>query len=353
MIITRTPYRISLFGGGTDYPAWYRDNGGAVIGFALNKYCYITVRHLPPFFDHRHRIVYSRIENVRDLAEIEHPAVRAIMAEKGVRDGLEIHHDGDLPARSGIGSSSSFTVGLLTALTALEGRIFTKRQLAAEAIRIEQDVIGEAVGSQDQIWAAYGGCGVIEFMGDDFRFQPLILPRPRLGALISHFLLFFTGFQRYAADIAKTKIEGIRQKGDRLNRMREMVYEARDIIMAPNGELLAIGELLHESWLLKRRLSSMVSNSRLDDIYETGRRAGALGGKLLGAGGGGFMLFFAPPEKHASIRHALKDLIEIDAGIDFEGASVVVYQPNGFDARTQQFSEQRGQREEAANAWHQ
>jgi D-glycero-alpha-D-manno-heptose-7-phosphate kinase len=336
MIITRTPYRLSLFGGGTDYPAWYRDNGGAVIGFAINKYCYVTVRHLPPFFAHRHRIVYSRIESVQHIKEIEHPAVRAVMAERDIRTGLKIHHDGDLPARSGIGSSSSFTVGLLTALTALEGRISTKRQLAAEAIRIEQEVIGEAVGSQDQIWAAYGGCAVIEFMGAGFRFQPLIAPRPRLAAMTSHFLLFFTGFQRYASDIARTKIDGIQQKGDRLNRMRAMVDEARDIIVTPGRDLLEIGEMLNETWTLKRRLSPMVSNSGLDDIYDTGRRAGALGGKLLGAGGGGFMLFFAPPEKHAGIRRALQGLIEIDVGMDFEGSAVVLYQPNGFEGNPQQ-----------------
>lgn len=330
MIISRTPFRVSLFGGGTDYPAWYGDHGGAVLGFAINRYCYITLRHLPPFFNHRHRIVYSQIEAVSDIEEIKHPAVRAVLSELAVTEGLEIHHDGDLPARSGLGSSSSFTVGLLHAINALRGRMMSKHMLAHEAIRIEQHVIKEDVGSQDQIWAAYGGFNRIDFSAEGFRVSPVIIPERRSRELLDHLVLYFTGFQRFASDIARQKLQNFAEKHTQLKRMHAMVDEAVTIITDRNRPITEIGELLHEAWCHKRELASVVSTDEIDRIYELGRSAGALGGKLLGAGGGGFFLFFVPPERRAALRQAMGDLIEVGIDIDRDGSCIVLFEPDGF-----------------------
>lgn len=334
MIITRTPYRISLFGGGTDYPKWFQEHGGAVFGMAIDKYCYIGVRHLPPFFEHKHRIVYSRIENVREIREIEHPAVRAVFQETGIEDGLEVHHDGDLPARSGLGSSSSFTTGLLNALCALRGQMATKRYLAEEAIRIEQDVIKENVGCQDQIWAAYGGLNRIDFQRDgSFQVSPVIMPRSRERALMSHLMLFFTGFSRHASEIAKDKIANIDRKERQLTSIRAMVDEAQSLLANPSADIRQIGRMLHEAWLLKRDLAQAVSTQAIDGIYQAGLEAGALGGKVLGAGGGGFILFFVEPDHQESVRRRLANLIEVTFDIDHGGSTVVLYQPDGFSRR--------------------
>lgn len=331
MIITRTPFRISLFGGGTDYPKWYQDHGGAVLGMAIDKYCYISLRRLPPFFAHRHRIVYSRIENVRELSEIEHPAVRAVLQEDGVEDGLEIHHDGDLPARSGMGSSSSFTVGLLHALSALRGRMATKRHLAEEAIRIEQQVIGENVGSQDQIWAAFGGLNRIDFRQDGaFTVSPLIVPRTRETELLGHMMLFFTGLSRHASEIARSQIENMGRRAAQLRAMRAMVDEAQSILANPGADIRLLGHMLNDAWMLKRELASNVTTGTIDEIYQAGCEAGAIGGKVLGAGGGGFVLFFVEPGNQAAVRERLKSLIEVTFDIDTSGSSVVLYNPNGF-----------------------
>ncbi len=330
MIISRTPFRVSLFGGGTDYPCWYQENGGSVLGFAINRYCYITLRHLPPFFNYRHRIVYSRIETVSELSEIEHPAVRAVLTEMAFHQGLEIHHDGDLPARSGLGSSSSFTVGLLNALNALRGQMMSKQGLACEAIRIEQSVIKENVGSQDQIWAAYGGLNRIDFSDQGFRVSPLIVPEQRSRDLLDHLVLYFTGFQRIANDVAKQKLANFNNRRPQLTRIQAMVDEAAGILVDPNKPIADIGELLHEAWLLKRNLSPVVSNDAIDDLYNTGRAAGAIGGKLLGAGSGGFFLFFIPPERRPALRAALRDLIEVEIDVDRDGSSIVLFEPNGF-----------------------
>jgi len=331
MILTRTPYRISLFGGGSDYPAWYRKHGGAVLGFAINRYCYISVRHLPPFFEHKHRIVYSFIENVKEICEIKHPAVRGVMTEMGVSDGLEIHHDGDLPARSGLGSSSSFTVGLLHALHAFAGRHRTQRELADEAIHMEQDVIRENVGSQDQIWAAYGGFNRIRFRCDGgYEVTPVILRPDRREDLQSHFMLLFTGVSRYASEIAAEQIANFDRHTRHIHRMMSLVNEAVAILGAPGRDIREIGELLHESWMLKRELADNISTPEVEDIYKTARAAGAIGGKLLGAGGGGFVLFFVEPEKRRAVREALGQLIEVDFKMEGSGSRVVVYEPNGF-----------------------
>ena len=331
MILTRTPFRISFFGGGTDYPKWYRKHGGAVIGGAIDKYCYISLRTLPPFFAHRHRIVYSNVELVNDIAEIKHPAVRAVLGDMGVTDGLEIHHDGDLPARSGLGSSSAFTVGLLNALYAHQGRMVSKRHLAQEAIRIEQEVIAENVGSQDQVWAAYGGLNRIEFHADgSIDVTPLIIDRERREALQDHLVLYFTGFSRYATDIAKDKIANLDKRETQLRTLRQMVDEAAAILDGGGRPLEDMGRLLHESWMLKRELSSSVSNSAIDDLYESALAHGALGGKLLGAGGGGFLLLFVPPERQVRLRAHFKDLIAVPVRFDVGGSKIVVYEPDDF-----------------------
>jgi D-glycero-alpha-D-manno-heptose-7-phosphate kinase len=331
MIITRTPFRVSFFGGGTDYPGWFREHGGAVLATTINKYCYITCRRLPPFFDHVHRLVYSRIESVREISEIEHPAVRAILAWMHVNQGLEIHHDGDLPARSGLGSSSSFTVGLLHALQAMNGRMMEKETLARDAIHIEQEIIRENVGSQDQISAAFGGFNRIKFhQNDSFEISPVVLPRKRQEALSAHLMLYFTGVSRIASDIAKSKIENLKERETELKHMHTMVDTAVEILQSHNRPLEEFGELLHESWLYKRSLSDKVSTPHIDGLYKQARDAGAIGGKILGAGGGGFMLLFARPEAHDNIRARLNDVVHVPFEFENGGSRVVLYQPNGF-----------------------
>jgi D-glycero-alpha-D-manno-heptose-7-phosphate kinase len=331
MIITRTPFRISFFGGGTDYPAWSGTHGGEVLSVAIDKYCYITCRYLPPFFEYKHRIVYSAIENVRHWDEIQHPAARAVLGWANCSQGLEIHHDGDLPARSGLGSSSSFTVGLIHALSAIKGAYVSKKQLARDAIHIEQDIIGENVGSQDQIAAAYGGLNHVEFMrSGDFEVSPVVIERHRLEELHGHLMLCFTGFSRIASEVARSQIANLSFREAELRRMSEMVREATSILQSETMPIETFGALLNEGWLLKRRLSDKVSTSDIDQIYSAALKAGALGGKLLGAGGGGFMLLFARPEVQPRIREALKSLIHVPFGFDESGSRVVLYQPNGL-----------------------
>jgi D-glycero-alpha-D-manno-heptose-7-phosphate kinase len=331
MIITRTPFRISFFGGGTDYPKWYRGHGGAVLATTINKYCYISCRRLPPFFEHKHRIVYSHIENVQHIDEIKHPAVRAVLNWEKVVDGLEIHHDGDLPARSGLGSSSAFTVGLVHALYSLRGEMVSKNTLAKEAIHIEQNLIAENVGSQDQISAAYGGLNRIDFNRDDsFEVSPIILTGQRRDELRDHLMLCFTGFSRIADEIAKSKIDNMDNREVELQRIREMVDEAIAILADSHVNIDEFGKLLDLSWQYKRSLSDRVSTPEIDQIYEEAKHAGAIGGKILGAGGGGFMLLFAKPEKHAAIRNRLKNLVHVAFNFDESGSRVVLYQPNGL-----------------------
>lgn len=331
MIVTRTPFRISFFGGGTDYPEWYRDHGGAVLATTIDKYCYISCRHLPPFFDHKHRIVYSHIENVKEISAIQHPAVRAVLDWAEVTNGLEIHHDGDLPARSGLGSSSSFTVGLVHALSALEGRYASKQELAENAIRIEQDLIGECVGSQDQVSASFGGFNRIEFYRDNtFEVSPVVVPPDRLGELERHLLLFFTGFSRIASEVAKSQVNNIKSRKTELLRMMEMVGEAISILQDRASSIDEFGRLLHQSWLRKRTLSPQVSTPEIDAIYQAAMDAGAIGGKILGAGGGGFLLLFVKPELQSRVRERLEGLIHVPFKFERSGSRVVLYQPNGL-----------------------
>jgi D-glycero-alpha-D-manno-heptose-7-phosphate kinase len=328
MIITRTPLRISFFGGGTDYPIWYREFGGAVLSTTIDKCCYITCRRLPPFFEYHSRLSYSRVENVNDNRAIEHPSARGCLQYLGVDEGVEIHHVADLPARTGLGTSSAFTVGLLLNLYALKDQMRAKHALAADAIHVEQEVIGEAVGSQDQVSAAYGGFNRINFNIDGgFEVKQVIASPERLAALQQHCALYFTGFARTASEIAKEQIRMTPHRKHELELMFQMVNEAEAIITNPNCPLNEFGHLLHESWQVKRTLTGNITNANLDEIYEAGRSAGALGGKLLGAGGGGFMLFFVPPERRKELRMRLKNLLCVPFRFSNRGSHVVVYEP--------------------------
>ena len=330
MIISRTPFRVSFFGGGSDYPQWYRQHGGAVLATAIDKYCYISCRKLPPFFDYKHRLVYRKQETVNRISEIEHPAVRGVFSHFEWDEGVEIHHDGDLPARSGLGSSSSFTVGLINALRAMQGRLISKEELGTLAIHIEQEVIKENVGSQDQITAAYGGFNRIAFQRDgSIDVQPIILPAARLTEFKSHLMLVFTGFARLASEVAKTKIDNLGKRAEEIKRIARMVDEGVDIL-ASTRPISEFGALLHEAWTNKRKLSDAVTTEAIDRIYSDAREAGAVGGKLLGAGGGGFMVLFVPPAKQEAVRKRLGKFVHVPFDFEMSGSRIVVYQPNGL-----------------------
>jgi len=334
MIISRTPFRISLFGGGTDYPRWYLRHGGAVLGTAINKYCYVSIRSLPPFFEHRHRIVYSQIELPQTIEEIRHPSVRAVLQALDIQTGVEVQHHGDLPARSGMGSSSSFTVGMLNCTRAYKGLMSSPEWLAKEAIRIEQEVIGEQVGSQDQIWASYGGLNVINFESDgSFRVTPIVISDERRNELKDHMMLFFTGFSRTAALFAKKQIENMDQRERQLRTFHQMVTEAASILQDRRQPISQIGKLLLDAWQLKKELADVVSNPAIDGICSAALEAGALGVKLLGAGGGGFMLVMADPSNHERIRERLRSLIEVSFRIGSSGSNIVVYETDDRDSR--------------------
>lgn len=327
MIICRTPYRISFFGGGTDYPGWYRHHGGAVLATTIDKYCYITCRYLPPFFDHRIRVVYRKIETCMTADEVSHPAVREALRWLKIDRGVEIHHDGDLPARSGMGSSSAFSVGLLHGLHALKGEMPTKHQLASEAITLEQELLKETVGSQDQTMAAYGGLRHVEFQPDgEIGVSPIVLPPGRVAELQSHLMLVYTGIARTAADVAQSYVVGIENRRRQLRLMRQMVDEAIEILTG-GVNLVAFGELLHEAWLAKRSLSSVVSNDEVDSLYAKALDAGAIGGKLTGAGGGGFLLLFVQPDRRADVLEALDGSIHVPFAFDTGGSQIIFYEP--------------------------
>jgi D-glycero-alpha-D-manno-heptose-7-phosphate kinase len=331
MIISRTPFRVSFFGGGTDYPSWLREHGGGVLAATINKYCYISVRELPPFFDHKFRVVYSIVENVKEISEINHPAVRAVLQWLQIDKGLEIHHDGDLPARSGLGSSSAFTVGLLGAIHALRGRHVSKETLANEAIHVEQCLLREPVGLQDQIATSFGGFNHITFGRDGSHdVMPMILPRERLDALQHHLLLVFTGVSRVSADVASSVVANLTERSAAMTTLQQMVDRAIEILSSPAADMAEFGRLLHESWMLKSTLSSRVTNPSIDAIYRAAREAGAIGGKVLGAGGGGFMLLFVRPEDRRRVRHVLKGLITVPFRFETSGCRIVLYQPDGF-----------------------
>jgi D-glycero-alpha-D-manno-heptose-7-phosphate kinase len=327
MAISRTPYRISFFGGGTDYPDWYQKNGGAVISMAIDKYCYISGRHMPPFFGIRHRIVWSHIETVGAISEILHPAVRVGLLATGFDDeeGVELHHQGDLPARSGIGSSSAFAVGLINALHAMRGQCIAKHELARAAIDLERNQLQETVGCQDQVASAHGGLNLIDFHRDgSIGVEPLGLAVDALREFERRLMLFYTGTSRLSSSLAKQLVDNFAAKERNLKRMQAMVPEAAAMLRRSDFE--SFGKMLHETWTLKRALTSSISSNAIDRIYDDALRAGALGGKLLGAGGAGFMVFVVPPEKQQSVRQALAHLINVPVRVDFTGSTIIYRQ---------------------------
>lgn len=329
MIISRTPHRISFFGGGTDYPAYFMEHGGRTLGTAIDKYSYLNVRKLPPFFKYKHRIVYSKQENVASIDEIQHPSVRETLRHLGMQYGVSIHHDGDIPARSGMGSSSAFTVGLLKSLLALEGRYISDQDLARQAIYIEQELIKENVGSQDQVFATYGGFNVVDFLSNgEIRVEPVIVSPERLERFEDSWMLIFSGLSRNASEVAGEQICNTSKNISYLDEMKSLVTDALEVINHESRDLREFGVLLNETWRLKRLLSSQISNIDLENLYDSAIRAGAVGGKLLGAGGGGFMLFYVEPEAKENVRKALNGYLEVPFKFDFDGSKIIVYQPN-------------------------
>lgn len=323
MIICRTPYRISFFGGGTDFPAWYLRHGGSVLATTIDKYCQLTCRYLPPFFDHRIRLVWSKIENCSSIEEVSHPAVRAIVNDLNINRCLEIHHIGDLPARSGMGSSSSFTVGLLHALTALKGRMISKHELATRAIHLEQNVLHENVGSQDQVSAAYGGLNRIDFMTNgEISVSPITLSRHRVEELNSHLMLFYTGIRRTSSEVAGHFINEIESKRRQLRIMKDIVDESIAIL---NGtcNITEFGELMREAWESKRSFSKLVTNPEVDEMITAAQDAGAIGAKITGAGGGGFLLLFVPPASQRRVKRALERLLYVPFRFEFSGSQIL------------------------------
>lgn len=336
MVISRTPFRISFFGGGTDYHTWYQEHSAAVLTSTINHYCYLHCRVLPPFFNHKSRIVWRQVEEVSDHKQIQHPSVKAILDYLKFDQGLEIHHQGDLPARSGLGSSSAFTVGLLHAMYALHGFISSKRELACEAIHIERDILQEHVGVQDQIETAYGGLNkIIINPNGDFQVNPMVLPTAQMNNLHDHLALFFTGISRTASDIAAEKIKFIPQKKQELHTMYQMVDEATHIL-SRGSDITDFGRLLHESWMLKRQISANISPAFVNEIYEKARKAGAIGGKLLGAGGGGFMLFFVKPEDKPQLYEALKNLLLVPFQFESNGSQIIFYDKQPYSMMAMQ-----------------
>ena len=328
MITTRTPLRISFFGGGTDYPVWYREHGGSVLSTTIDKCCFITCRYLPPFFEYHSRVSYSKVENVDGNREIQHPSVRACLEYMGIEEGMEVHHIADLPARTGLGTSSAFTVGMLQGLYALKNQMRDKHTLALEAIHVEQQLLQETVGAQDQVSAAYGGFNRINFQTDGSIGVNRVLTSPsRIAELESHLALYFTGFSRTASEIAKEQVKITPQKQSELRQMLHMVDEGESIVTNPSRNLDEFGMLLHESWKIKRGLTKSITTSSIDEIYEAGMSAGALGGKLLGAGGGGFMLFYVTPERRQELRQRLNKLLCVPFKFSSRGSEVVVYEP--------------------------
>ena len=327
MIITRTHFRISFFGGGTDYPEWYLKHGGAVLSTSIDRYAYTSCRYLPPFFENRHRLVYSRIENCQNTNDIKHPGIRECIKYLNCNKGLEIIHQGDLPARSGMGSSSSFIVGLLLGLYALRGVYKNKYNLFKEAIHIEQNLMKENVGSQDQVAAAVGGLNIIEFEKNaEIKISPIPINYDRRMQLNNQLQLYFTGFQRNATDIVSSYVNDLNSKSRQLRLLKELVNEGVDILTG-NAPLSDFGRLMHESWLIKKTIGKAVSNNKIENLYQKALEAGATGGKLLGAGGGGFMVLSVDEDKKTQVREALKDLILVPFQFDTEGAKVIYHLP--------------------------
>ena len=330
MIYTKTPFRMSFFGGGTDYQPFFDEYGGSVIATTFDKYCYVSVRHLPRFFDYRNQLTYSRIEKTASVDEIEHPMVRNAMKMLSMNE-LFISYDADLPARSGLGSSSSFAVGLLNAFHALKGHYISKEKLAKEAIHLEREMCAESGGWQDQISVAYGGLNRINFHSGQFEVKPIIITNQRKELLNNNLMMFFTGFSRLSSEIAKEQVKATRNKTAELLEMLKLVDEGELILSERHSDLDDFGRLLDAAWRIKRGITNKVSTDALDLIYDTALKHGALGGKLLGAGGGGFFIFYVPLERQAMMMEALEKLLYVPFQFENSGAEILYYHPEDYE----------------------
>lgn len=329
MIITQTPFRMSFFGGGTDFSGFYNEHGGAVISTTFDKYCYVTVRHLPPFFDYKTHVTYSREEKINNISEMQHPAIRNAMEWLDMHD-IRLTYESDLPARSGLGTSSSFAVGMLSAFYALKGQYADKRKLADDAIYLERTLCKEAGGIQDQIAASFGGMNRINFSADGYTVHPVIINPERKKLLNEHLMLFFTGFSRFSSDIQKGTEKSMKDKTQQLLEMYRLVDDAEKILTDKNTSLDEFGKLLDYTWQLKRGISSGISTDSIDEQYERAKKAGALGGKLLGAGGGGFLLFYVPKDKQADVKKALAGQMYVPYSFENDGTKVIHYSPETY-----------------------
>lgn len=332
MIITKTPFRMSFFGGGTDLPDFFRENGGAVISTTFDKYCYVNIRHLPRFFEYTDELVYSKIERVTSIDGIEHPLIRNAMRLLDMHE-IRLTYEGDLPARTGLGTSSSFAVGLLNAFYAMKGKYADKRRLADDAIYVERTMCAEAGGLQDQIAAAFGGLNRIDFSADGYEVRPIIMGMERKQELDENLMLFYTGISRFSSQVQTNTVQAIgkREKQAQLREMLGMVDEAEKILVEKGRSLSDFGRLLHETWMLKRGISTGISTDGIDSVYERARQAGALGGKLLGAGGGGFLLFYVEKDRQEAVLRALSDLLVVPFSFETGGSRVVYYAPEVYE----------------------
>ena len=329
MIITKTPFRMSFFGGGTDFPDFYEKHGGAVLASTFDKYCYVNVKYLPPFFDYTSELTYSQIERVKTLDEIQHPAIREAMKAEQIAN-VRITYEADLPARSGLGTSSSFAVGLLNAFHALKGQYADAHQLADEAIHLERVLCKEAGGVQDQISAAFGGMNKITFSAEGYEVEPVIISAERKNQLNENLLLYFTGRSRFSSDIQTSTQKSIEEKTAQLLEMLHLVNDAEKVLTGQNADLDEFGRLLDYTWRLKRGLDRQISTDTIDALYEKAKRAGALGGKLLGAGGGGFLLFYVQKEHQKSVKEAMKDLLYVPFRFQLGGSKIIYYHPETY-----------------------
>ena len=326
MIITKTPFRMSFFGGGTDMPEFFNEHGGAVISTTFDKYCYVNVRHLPPFMPYYSELVHSRFERVNDIEDVEHPLIRECMRLHDIHE-IRLTYEGDLPARTGLGTSSTFAVGMLNAFCALKGKMMSKRQLAEEAIHVEREILKEHGGWQDQIAAAYGGLNRIDFAENQFKVTPMIIHPDRKKLLNDSLMLFYTGVSRFSSEVQKDTMSNQQDKLTQLKEMLSLVDDAQKILVDKQSDMRDLGRLLDHTWKLKRGTGNKVSNNSIDELYVRGIKAGALGGKLLGAGGGGFLLFYVEPDKQISVMKELDELMHVPFKFENEGTSVVHYNP--------------------------
>ena len=330
MIITKTPFRMSFFGGGTDIEEFFKEYRGAVLSTTFDKYCYVTVRHLPPFFQYKSHLTYSKMEYVNTYDEIQHPAIRNAMKMLDMHE-LRLTYDSDLPAKSGLGTSSSFAVGMLNAFYALKGKYVDKKKLADEAIYLERVLCQEVGGWQDQIAASYGGLNRINFHSDGYDVYPIIISQERKKQLNENLMLFFTGFTRFSSDVQKANISKKKERIIRLQEMRDLVDEAEKILTDKKKDLHEFGKLLDVTWKLKRDTGNSISTDSIDMLYKKATEAGALGGKLLGAGGGGFLLFYAELDKQQALKEAMKDLLYIPFQFENSGTKVIHYSLEDYE----------------------